>query len=89
MKFILIGVVGFTAVVLLEALVYTLRFLGDREKDELKRRLSNLGSGTGAAADRRSFGWASWPSNPAIDAMLRSLKSRRGSRACSSRPSWR
>ena len=31
MKFILIGVVGLTAVVLLEALVYTMRYLGDHE----------------------------------------------------------
>ena len=45
MKFILIGVVGLTAVVLLEALVYTMRYLGDRRKDELKRRLSALGGG--------------------------------------------
>ena len=45
MKFILIGVVGLTAVVLLEALVYTIRYLGDRRKDELKRRLSALGGG--------------------------------------------
>ena len=46
-KFILIGVCALTAVVLLEALVYTMRFLGDRRKDELKRRLSALGSGAG------------------------------------------
>ena len=46
-KFILIGVCALTAVALLEALVYTMRFLSDRRNDELKRRLSALGSGSG------------------------------------------
>ena len=63
MKFILIGVVGLTAVVLLEALVYTMRYLGDRRKDELKRRLSALGSGgAGPQMTRACCAWASWPS---------------------------
>ena len=45
MKFILIGVVGLTAVVLLEALVYTMRYLSDRRKDELKRPVPGLPEG--------------------------------------------
>ena len=44
MKIILIGVLAFTAVAVMEALFYTLRFLSDRRDDELKRRLSSLGS---------------------------------------------
>jgi len=74
MKFILIGVVGLTAVVLLEALVYTLRFLADRRKDELKRRLSALGSGVGGAQTMGVLRMGKLAVNPAIDAMLRSLK---------------
>ncbi len=75
MKFILIGVIAFTAVAVLEALAYTMRYLGDRRKDELKRRLSSLGSsesmtGAGAGLLRRGKLAAS----PAIDAFLRSLK---------------
>jgi tight adherence protein B len=74
MKFILIGVVGLTAVVLLEALVYTLRFLSDRRKDELKRRLSALGSGAGGPQTMGVLRMGKLAVNPAIDAMLRSLK---------------
>jgi tight adherence protein B len=75
-KFILIGVAGLTFFVLLEALAYTLRFLGDRKKDELKRRLSALGSG-GAGPGQSAMGvlrMGKLAVNPAIDAMLRSLK---------------
>ncbi|HEY7372479.1 MAG TPA: type II secretion system F family protein [Polyangia bacterium] len=74
MKFILIGVVGLTAVVLLEALVYTLRFLSDRRKDELKRRLSALGGGSGGPQTMGVLRMGKLAVNPAIDAMLRSLK---------------
>ena len=54
MKILLIGVAAFTAVALLEALFYTLRFLSDRRRDELKRRLSNLGGGEPGACDVRA-----------------------------------
>ena len=61
MKFILIGVCALTAVVLLEALVYTMRFLSDRRKDELKRRLSEPGERRRAGRScRASCAWASW-----------------------------
>ena len=44
MQIILIGILAFTVVAVMEALVYTLRFVTDRRKDELKRRLSSLGT---------------------------------------------
>ena len=74
MKFILIGVCALTAVVLLEALVYTMRFLSDRRKDELKRRLSNLGSGSGGPQLSGVLRMGKLAVNPAIDALLRTMK---------------
>ena len=74
MKFILIGVGALTVVVLLEALIYTLRFLSDRRRDELKRRLSALGSGSGGPQLTGVLRMGKLAVNPAIDAMLRSLK---------------
>ena len=74
MKFILIGVCAITVFVLLEALVYTMRFLGDRRKDELKRRLSALGSGTSGGPQLGVLRIGKLAQNPAIDALLRSLK---------------
>ena len=74
MKFILIGVCALTAVVLLEALAYTMRFLSDRRKDELKRRLSNLGSGSGGPQLSGVLRMGKLAVNPAIDAVLRSMK---------------
>jgi len=73
-KFILIGVCAITVFVLLEALVYTMRFLGDRRKDELKRRLSALGSGTSGGPQLGVLRIGKLAQNPAIDALLRSLK---------------
>jgi tight adherence protein B len=73
-KFILIGVCALTAVVLLEALVYTMRFLSDRRNDELKRRLSNLGSGTGGPQLSGVLRMGKLAVNPAIDALLRTMK---------------
>jgi tight adherence protein B len=73
-KFILIGVVGLTAVVLLEALVYTMRYLSDRRKDELKRRLSALGGGGGGPQLAGVLRMGKLAVNPAIDALLRSMK---------------
>ncbi len=74
MKFIVIGVVGLTAVVLLEALVYTMRYLGDRRKDELKRRLSALGNGLGGPQTLGVLRMGKLAVNPAIDALLRTVK---------------
>lgn len=74
MKIILIGVAAFTAVALLEALFYTLRFLSDRKRDELKRRLSNLGSGSKGPALSGVLRMGKLSSNPAIDAFLRSIR---------------
>jgi tight adherence protein B len=74
-KFILIGVMAFTAVAVLEALAYTLRYLKDKRRDELKRRLSALGSSNlvaGATAGLLRRGKLA--SSPTLDAFLRSLK---------------
>jgi tight adherence protein B len=73
-KFIVIGVVGLTAVILLEALVYTMRYLTDRRKDELKRRLSALGTGGAGPQALGVLRMGKLAVNPAIDALLRSLK---------------
>jgi tight adherence protein B len=76
-KIILIGVLAFTAVAVMEALFYTLRFLSDRRDDELKRRLSSLGSSDSPGARSGIPGLLrrdKLSSNPTIDAMLRSLK---------------
>jgi tight adherence protein B len=72
-KFIVIGVVALTAVILLEALVYTMRYLSDRRQDELKRRLSALGSGGGGPVLSGVLRAGKLAANPAIDALLRSL----------------
>jgi tight adherence protein B len=73
-KILLVGVAAFTAVALLEALFYTLRFLSDRKRDELKRRLSNLGSSSAGPALSGVLRAGKLSSNPAIDAILRSMK---------------
>ena len=74
MKFILIGVAAVTCVALLEALAHTLRFVSDRKKDELKRRLSALGSGQGGPQLTGVLRMGKLAVNPAIDALLRSMK---------------
>jgi tight adherence protein B len=73
MQIILIGVLAFTAVAVLEALFYTLRFFTDRRKDELKRRLSSLGTSEGKGAVTGLLRKGKLSANPAIDALLRSL----------------
>ena len=73
MQIILIGVLAFTAVAVMEALFYTLRFLTDRKKDELKRRLSSLGTSE-AKAVTGLLRKGKLSANPAIDAILRSMK---------------
>jgi tight adherence protein B len=73
MQIILIGILAFTVVAVMEALVYTLRFINDKRKDELKRRLSSLGTSEGKAITgllRRG----KLSAIPAIDAFLRSIK---------------
>jgi len=74
MKYILIGVCGLTAVILLEALVYTMRYMSDKRHDELKRRLSALGGGGGGPALSGVLRMGKLAANPAIDALLRSLR---------------
>ncbi len=74
MQIILVGILAFTCVALLEALVYTGRFFRDRKKDELKRRLSSLGMGEGGKAVTGLLRKGKLSSNPAIDAVLRSIR---------------
>src|SRR5450432_1260767 len=74
MQIILIGVLAFTAVAVIEALFYTLRFFTDRRQDELKRRLSSLGTFEGRGAVTGLLRKGKLSANPAIDAILRSLK---------------
>jgi len=73
MQIILIGILAFTAVAVMEALVYTLRFVTDRRKDELKRRLSSLGT-TEAKAVTGLLRKGKLSAIPALDAFLRSIK---------------
>jgi tight adherence protein B len=74
MQIILIGVLAFTAVAVLEALFYTLRFFTDRRQDELKRRLSSLGTSEGKGGTAGLLRKGKLSANPTIDALLRSLK---------------
>ncbi|HMC94037.1 MAG TPA: type II secretion system F family protein [Polyangia bacterium] len=73
MQIILIGVLAFTAVAVIETLFYTLRFFTDRRQDELKRRLSSLGTFEGRGAVTGLLRKGKLSANPAIDAILRSL----------------
>jgi tight adherence protein B len=73
MQIILIGILAFTAVAVMEALVYTLRFVTDRRKDELKRRLSSIGSAEGGKAVTGLLRKGKLSAIPAIDALLRSI----------------
>ncbi|HVR00982.1 MAG TPA: hypothetical protein VMT47_02520, partial [Polyangia bacterium] len=71
MRAILIGVVTFTAVFLLEAVVQTLRFFTDRKEDELKRRLQSLGT-----AEATKFGLlraGRLSASPILDSILRGI----------------
>jgi tight adherence protein B len=74
MQIVLIGVLALTAVAVMEALFYTLRFLTDKRKDELKRRLSSLGTSEGKGAVMGLLRKGKLSAIPAVDAMLRSLK---------------
>jgi tight adherence protein B len=73
MQIILIGILAFTVVAVMEALVYTLRFVTDKRKDELKRRLSSLGT-SDAKAVSGLLRKGKLSAIPAIDAILRSIK---------------
>ncbi|HVZ74114.1 MAG TPA: type II secretion system F family protein [Polyangia bacterium] len=71
MRGIVIGVVTFAAVFLMEAIVTTLRYFGDRKEDELKRRLQNLGT-----AEAVKFGLlrqGRLAASPVLDTILRGI----------------
>jgi tight adherence protein B len=74
MQIILIGVLAFTAVAVMEALFYTLRFFTDRRKDELKRRLSSLGTAEARGAVTGLLRKGKLSASPSIDALLRTVK---------------
>jgi tight adherence protein B len=71
MRALLIGLMAFTAVFLLEAVVYTLRYFTDRKGDELKRRLQSLGT-----AEAGRFGLlreGRMANSAALDSILRGM----------------
>ncbi|MDB4979966.1 MAG: type secretion system protein [Myxococcales bacterium] len=71
MRGLVIGVVTFAAVFLLEAVLTTLRYFGDRKGDELKRRLQSLGT-----AEAVKFGLlrqGRLAASPVLDAILRGI----------------
>jgi tight adherence protein B len=74
MQYFLVGILAFTVVAVMEALVYTLRFFTDKRKDELKRRLSSLGTSEGKGAVTGLLRKGKLSAIPAIDALLRSIK---------------
>ena len=71
MRGIVIGVVTFAAVFALEAVVYTMRYFGDRKEDELKRRLQSLGSTEAVKFGLLRAGRLS--ASPVLDALLRGI----------------
>ena len=71
MRAIVIGVVTFGVVFMLEALVHTLRYFGDRKEDELKRRLQQLGTQEAAKFGLLRAGRLS--ASPVLDAILRGI----------------
>lgn len=71
MRAIVIGVVTFAAVFLLEAVVQTLRYFGDRKEDELKRRLQSLG--TTEAVKFGLLRQGRLAASPVLDAILRGI----------------
>ena len=74
MQIILIGILAFTVVAVLEALVHTLRFLTDKRKDELKRRLSSLGTSGRQGGHRASCARGSSRPSRRSTRFLRSIK---------------
>ncbi len=74
MQIILVGILAFTCVAVLEALVYTGRYVRDKKKDELRRRLSSLGMTEGGKAASGLLRKGKLSSNATLDAILRSVK---------------
>lgn len=75
MRIVLIGVLAFTAVAVLEAFAYTFRYLRDRKRDELKRRLTALGSTElGGSAVAGVLRRGKLANSAALDSLLRGLK---------------
>jgi tight adherence protein B len=71
MRGVVIGVVAFAAIFLLEALIQTLRYFGDRKEDELKRRLQQLGTTEAVKFGLLRAGRLS--ASPVLDAILRGI----------------
>jgi tight adherence protein B len=71
MRALVIGVVTFAAVFLLEAVLTTLRYFGDRKGDELKRRLQSLGTAEAVKFGLLRQGRLS--ASPVLDAILRGI----------------
>jgi tight adherence protein B len=71
MHALVIGVVAFAAVFLLEAVVNTVRYFGDRKEDELKRRLQSLG--TAEASKFALLRRGNLSASPILDAILRGI----------------
>ncbi len=74
MQIILVGILAFTCVAVLEALVYTGRYFRDKKKDELRRRLSSLGMSEGGKTSAGLLRKGKLSSNATVDAILRSIK---------------
>src|SRR3569833_3669399 len=71
MRAILIGVLTVAAFALIEGAFHTVRYIREREQDELKRRLQTLGSGVTETTSLLRKGNLS--GNPAVDAFLRTF----------------
>jgi tight adherence protein B len=71
MRALLIGVVTFVVVFLLEAVVHTARYFGDKKEDELKRRLQQLGTTEAVKFGLLRAGRLS--ASPVIDTILRGI----------------
>jgi tight adherence protein B len=71
MRALVIGVVTFAAVLLLEAVLTTLRYFGDRKGDELKRRLQSLGTSESVKFGLLRQGRLAV--SPVLDALLRGI----------------
>jgi tight adherence protein B len=71
MRSVLIAVVAIAGFALMEGLIQTIRYFGERRQDELKRRLSSLGIASVGGPSLLRQGKLSH--NPAIDAFLRGI----------------
>jgi tight adherence protein B len=68
---VLIGLVAFAFVFLIEAVLYTLRYVSDRKSDELKRRLQSLGTAESHKLALLRAGKLS--TNAVVDSILRGI----------------